>query len=288
MRGVSVRTKVTDSVGGVCHSMGWAEPDEAVVVLSVLLAVGLVASFKHVAKARSLLEEERELTAAERDAFSEFKKEISAIETTQSIRKPVTIVAVTGESTNQQLQRVRAAYRETVMAVPHYETEYDEPIEVNMSAELGEEVTAAVFDGTGFTQQIKRGLLSQATEAHRQRSELLAALRREERQLTEARDELCGIETALEAEKPEPVHQCPFSELSDRWERLGNIEERCRDLLESHAATRGKPIEERPQFREYVYQSLTTEYPVLSDGTRLLDRITDCRQTVMRELTRRG
>jgi DNA repair exonuclease SbcCD ATPase subunit len=174
------------------------------------------------------------------------------------------------------------------MSVSHYEEEYDEPIQVNMTAELGEEVAAAVFDGTRFTRKLKQGLISQCNEARRRRAELLTTLDREERRLVDAEADLSDIESALESETPETTRELSFPELSDRWERLGVVEDRCQDLLDEHAATRRNTPEERPEFREYVYRSLPSEYPVLSDGTRLLDRIGDCRRTVLRALTRRA
>ncbi len=290
--GVSVQAKDVNVVDDVCHSVqcGGGEPelDAGVVVLTVLLTLGLVATLRYVAEARSLVDRERERTAEERDAFLKFEREVSGIEATKSVPTGESAVAMVTGSTDHQLEQVQDAYRETVMSVPHYEDEYDEPIGVNMTAELGEEVAAAVFDGTRFTPQLKHGLVSQSNEARRRRTELLATLDREERRLIDANEELRDVEAALEDETPESVHGLPFSELSDRWGRLGGVEDQCRTMLEQHAATPGTAPEEYPEFREYVYRSLPTEYPVLSDGTRLLDRITECRRTVMRALTRRA
>jgi hypothetical protein len=290
--GVSVRPNEVDLVDDVCHSVdcGGGEPElqAGVIVLSVLLTLGLVATFRYIAEARSLLDRERERTAAERDALTEFERQVSGIETTQPVPTGGAAVSVTSDPADRQLERVRDAYRETVMAVPHYETEYGEPIAVNMSAELGEEIVAAVFDGTRFTRQLKHGLLSQCNEARHRRTALLTTLDREDRRLRGAHEELREIESDLDDETPASIETCSFPELSDRWNRLGTVEDRCREVLEDHATTTEISPESQPRLREYVYQSLPTEYPVLSDGTRLLDRITDCRRSVMRALTRRA
>jgi len=290
--GVSVRTNEANIVGDVCNSVecGGGEPElqAGFVVASVLLTLGLVATFRYIAEARSLVAEERERTVAERDALTAFERRVSGMEVSQSIPTGNTAVAMTSGPGDRQLEQVREAYRETVMSVPHYETEYDEPIEVNMSAEFGQEVAAAVFDGNRFTGQVKQGLLSQCNEARRRRAELIGALKREERRLSGAREELGDVEAALEAETPESIEDRTFPELSDRWDRLERVEDRCRNVLEDHAATRRGTPEDRPEFREYVYRSLPTEYPVLSDGTRLLDRITDRRRDLLRALTRRA
>lgn len=290
-RGVSVRSTNADVVEDVCHSVqcGGGEPEiqASLVVLSVLLTLGLVATFRHIEEARSLVTREHDRTATELDAFTEFERKMAGIEVTRSVPTSGNMVAMASESPDRQLKQVQDAYRETVMSVPHYETEYDEPLGVNMTAELGEEVAAAVVDGTRFTGQLKQGLIAQCNEARRRRAELLTTLEREERRLVDAKADLSDIESAFDANTPESTRDLSFPELSDRWERLGSVENRCCDLLEEHAATRRNTPEERPEFREYVYRSLPSEFPILSDGTRLLDRIGDCRRTVLRALTRR-
>jgi hypothetical protein len=291
-RGISVRSSDVDVVEDVCHSVqcGGGDPEiqATLVAVSVLLTLGLVATFRHIEEARSLVTREHDRTATELDAFTEFERKLDGIEATRSVPASGNMVAMASESPDRQLEQVQDAYRETVMSVSHYEDDYDEPIQVNMTAELGEEVGAAVIDGTRFTAQLKRGLISQCHEARRRRAELLTTLDREERRLVDAKADLSDIESALEAETPEATRNLAFPELSDRWKRLGDVEDQCQDLLDEHAATRKNTPEERPEFREYVYRSLPSEYPVLSDGTRLLDRIGDCRQTVLRALTRRA
>jgi hypothetical protein len=291
-RGVSVRSSDVDVVEDVCHSVqcGGGEPEmqASLVVLSVLLTLGLVATFRHIEEARSLVTREHDRTAIELDAFTEFERKLSGIEATRSVPTSGNMVAMASESPDRQFEQVQNAYRETVMSVPHYDSEYDEPLEVNMTAELGEEVAAAVVDGTRFTGQLKQGLMAQCNEARRCRAELLTTLDREEQRLVDAKADLSDIESALDAETPESPRNLSFPELSDRWERLGGVEDRCRDLLDDYATTRRNTPGERPEFREYVYRSLPSEYPVLSDGTRLLDRIGDCRRSVLRALTRRA
>ena len=291
-RGISVRSNEVDIVEDVCRSAqcGGGEPEVQVslVVLSVLFALGLVTTFRHIEEARSLVAQEQDRTAAELDAFTEFERRVAGIEATQSVPANGNVIAMASESPDRQLEKVRDAYRETVMSVSHYEAEYDEPLEVNMTAELGEEVAAAVVDGTRFSGQLKQGLIAQCNEARRRRAELLTTLDREERRLVDARADLADIESALESETPESTRDLSFPELSDRWEQLGNVEDECRDLLDENAANRRNTLEKRPEFREYVYRSLSSEYPILSDATRLLERIGDCRQTVLRALTRRA
>ncbi|MFC6726651.1 hypothetical protein ACFQE1_20230, partial [Halobium palmae] len=48
------------------------------------------------------------------------------------------------------LREVRAAYRDTVMGMAHYDDEYGEPLATNMAAEFSEELAGAVADGTAW------------------------------------------------------------------------------------------------------------------------------------------
>ncbi len=291
--GVSIRSDHVDAVEDVCRSTqcggaGDPEFEAPLIVLTALLSIGLVMTFRHIEEARSLVTEEHTRTATELDAFTEFKRRVSRIEVTRSVSTNDNMVVMANGSTDRQLEQVQDAYHETIMSVPHYEAEYDEPFEVNMTAEFGEEVAVAVIDGSRFTEQVKRGLISQCNEGRRRRAELIKTLNREERRLVNARSDLSDVESALESETPDSVQKHAFPELADRWEQLGTVKDRCQNLLDEYAAARKNTPEERPEFREYVYSSLPTEYPILSDTTRLLDRITDRRKTVFRALTRKA
>jgi hypothetical protein len=252
----------------------------------MLLGLGLVAVLTYIPEARSEVAEEHERVSTERNAFTAFQRKVSGIEATRSAPTGKGAVAVGSGLEDSGFDRIKDAYRETVMSVPHYEDEYNEPIEANMTAELGDEMAAAVFGGRRYTQPIKDGLVSQCNEARHGREELLAVLEREQRRLTSADEELCEIVSELEMEMPDLEAEHTFSELSDRWTRLGDVESRCRGFLEEHSESRGSAPHNRPEFQEYVYQSLPTDHPVLSDGTRVFDRITECRQAVLRALTR--
>jgi hypothetical protein len=307
---ISVRAGNADLVDGVCHSVacevGGLPIRAGLVLLTILLALGLFATLKHIREAQSVLGEERKRTAEERDALAAFQRRVSTLEATRPTAAGGEATSPTGGNAtilaggnvvaatrppDGQLDRLTEAYRETVMAVAHYEEEYDEPIEVNMNAELGEEIATAVFDGGALTPQLKRGVLQQCDEGRARREELLEAIDREERRLSRAGRELHEIDAALEAERPEHVTRLSFEELSRRWDELGEVEGRCQDLIEERQTSPGADQFTRGNtdlsFREYVYSSLPTAHPVLSDGTRLLDRIQETRRTLLRALTRR-
>ena len=88
-----------------------------------------------VERALDVLGEELEVTTAEREAFERFQARISAIEPDRhpapngvgaTMATGMAVAGHEGESTGESMGRVRTAYRETVMAVPHFEPEYGE------------------------------------------------------------------------------------------------------------------------------------------------------------------
>lgn len=294
---ISVTAERVDLVEGICASGGGCGagglPITVGVVVVVLLAViGVVATLRAVSKAGAVVAEERERTRAERDAFASFERRVAGLTAAQPMSTPGDIgtMAVGSGRAGGELERLKDAYQETVMDVSHYEEEYDEPIQVNMTAELGEEAAVAVFDGPGLTPQLKQALRHQATEAQDRRDALLDALDREEERLGVAREKLTDVETELERASTEPMVDRSYAELTSQWQRLADLEDSCRRLLEKHQ----HPSIDRPSnsydgttMREYLYGHLSTTHPVLSDATRLVQNIRDARERTMRALTRR-
>ncbi|MFB6296706.1 MAG: hypothetical protein ABEH66_07720 [Halobacteriales archaeon] len=315
---ISVHADNVDLVDGVCGSVaceiGGVPIRVGLALLTVLFALGLFAALKHISEAKSVLAEERKRTTDERDALAAFRRRVAALEATEpppaggdtavlgagagtpggNAIAPGGPVAASAGPPDGQLDRLLEAYRETVMSVPHYEDEYDEPIEVNMTAELGEEVATAVFDGAAFTPHLKHAVVQQSQEGRTRREELLDVIDREADRLSGTGEELREIEAALDARRadhPGEFHRLSFDELSARWDELGEVEGRCENLIENRQPS---PASDRwtrgggdVSFREYAYQSLPTTHPVLSDATRLLDRIQETRRDVLRALTRR-
>ena len=91
-----------------------------------MFCVLVFGSLSYVPSARSLLREEREKTRRERTAFEAFADRVgrlSASAPTAVASGPQQLVRASGGA-DAQLSAVRDAYRDTVMAVDHYEREY--------------------------------------------------------------------------------------------------------------------------------------------------------------------
>lgn len=85
-----------------------------------------------------VLERERIEITAEEDAFRTFMKRLAKIDPVAepTIQSPSPGVAI-HEPSARQMERVRAAYRKTVMTVSHYDDVYGKSLVENVAAEFG-------------------------------------------------------------------------------------------------------------------------------------------------------
>lgn len=275
-----------------------------IALVTGLLTLAVVASVLHLRDALTLVDEERSHTAAERDALENFAREVAALDPTaepaaQSVSAsgaPVMTQARTIPAEpppNGDLDTVASAYRNTLMAVPHYADEYDESLAENMAAEFGQELAAAVVDGSQLTPGLQTALINQSQEAKERRDRLIHALDRETDELEDAHDSLSSMNGATEELTSWLDSHRSFDELSQAWESLHRLEQDCSRLL-THRQERlqtgilsGHSRKNAPSLQEYLYGSLPVSYPVLAEGTALADRIQTAQRHVLDQLTRR-
>lgn len=114
--------------------------------------------------------DERAEVAAERDAFAAFAERVEACPTPSpsSVASGSVPRAVTTRSDDapDHAARLRRAYRETVMAVDHYDVVYDEPLVVNAAAELGPDAATVLDGGVPISSACKRTLHAAATRPY--------------------------------------------------------------------------------------------------------------------------
>ena len=257
-------------------------------------------------EARAALNRERERTVAEREAFARFIHRVDAIEddspqgTSAAVSSPIQRTGLSESATTsgtrqlRGLGQVRDAYHETIMAVPHYEAEYDESLRENMAAEFGTDVVTAVCETAHLTPPIRHALLRKGHEAYHERRQLLETLDDEDEQLDTARERLTDLtETCERIEREiatQPSTWLSFPDSYEAWHRLRDLEAECDRLL----AERQRFIQETgtagtldaTAFYGYLYKSLAVTYPVLAVGTHLCDRLHKVKRWAARELTR--
>lgn len=281
-----------------CVTPGGCVNTEPFVPILVFLLTGLlllVLTVTVLRGARSVLDEERDRARAERDAFAAFASRVAALDVSEAEAPAAAGGGVTpllSPATGGQLERIKDVYRNTVMATPHYDEEYDEPIAVNMAAELSEEVAASVTEGETLTRHLKDALVRQAEAARAQREEFIEQLDREAEDLADASETLSDVETTLASVEAPSLRRMPFPELQSAWERLGELEERCRELVaERQRSIRDLPGWRRsdaPTLQEYLYQPLPVTYPVLSAGATATENLREARDRLATAISRRS
>lgn len=235
-------------------------------------------------RARSRLETERRFLERERDAFSDLLGRINTI--------PVDAPAAIGSQTNETLaastmatkpqsaglRRVRELYRETVMAVPHYEAEYDESLAENLAVECGPTIANQLVDGDALTQPVYDAFVGACRRARKERKGMLQHLASERESLARYESELDEIESAV-FEAAEQIESQSESQVRSRIdETFSTLQARCSAL----SAERQQEIHDWAArdiegtelgLLEYLYGDLPTTTPVLSDIVSCLETI---------------
>lgn len=271
---------------------------QLLVVATIAVTALTIVAITYLRDARETCSEEQSRLRTERAAFERFRRRIASMSVTgqqvgQAGHGGTMLAQANAVDAQSQLRQVRDAYEETVMSVPHYEEDYGESIEEHLAAELGEELAVAVVDGDRLTPQIQRALVAKSKEAQSDRTAFLRTLDREAAALADAQNALSEIDGRVRAIDNTPRLQQSFSELYGQWDELNRLEADCEDVLDerqSHLQTGAADSywrEDGHKLCTYLYESLPVQYPVLADGTALLDRIQATKRRVAESLARR-
>lgn len=236
-------------------------PESAVAVpLRVRVLSPLVA-------ARGEVETEIEEIEAERRAFARFRDRVDEVEPVTASRPtggPATRTAVV-ETPSGSIERVREAFRETVMAVDHYDSVYDEPLAAHAAAELSPEVASGLASDTSttFTRMYKSALTAAADGAVTGRESF--------------RDHLDAELASLDGSREALVDLLDGPGATDGTDRRSDAATRLDDV----ARARQETIQRRdPSARtdghelcEYLYRDRDWTYPVLTAVARYRDAV---------------
>ncbi|MFC7027055.1 hypothetical protein ACFQJ5_04890 [Halomicroarcula sp. GCM10025324] len=181
-------------------------------------------------RALDVLDRERRLLTDERRAFRRFQRRLATIEPSPP-SSPLavasggeTVALSTGEPTpSDGLRAVRTAYRETVMATRHFDSEYDETLRQNVTAEFGADVATQIVDGHRLTPILHESLETGSQQAAQERTEFLRVLDRE-------RESLCAIREALDECEREAHELSQAVTDADDSVELGRIDDRLTTL----------------------------------------------------------
>lgn len=197
-------------------------------------------------------------------------------------------LAVSDPPRDAGLEAVRTAYRETVMAVPHYEAEYDDSLRENVAVEFGPDLAASVVDGRSLTAFTLDALATACEKAIDERRQFLRVLRHERESLVDVRDDLravaesiSDVERAVENEPSSTELGRLDGQLAEYETRCGDLAERRQRLLHGRSASVISGIDDRSLTR-YLYGNDDRRCPALADVADCLEAIRDLRTRCLR------
>ena len=180
------------------------------------------------------------------------------------------------------------------MAVPHYEDEYDDTVAESMAEELGPAVSNAISSSQQFSPILKQQLVHASRESQLERDAFIDTLETEQCELERAKRILQDMSERLEYTFVRLPSELSDGELIETYGTLEEAEHKCTALLDDrqrqrvngHTAIDG-PRQTVPDLQTYLYSSLPVTYPVLADGTTLLEKVRRTRRQISRELAAR-
>ena len=251
-------------------------------------------------EALEVVDRETEYIADERAAFERFRARLSDVDpwtpATAEADASESAVAGAGPSavavradrpTGAGLRTVRTAYRETVLAVPHHESEYDDTLRANLAAEFGADVAARVVDGTWLTPPLYRALAAAADRAVDERRRFHRALDRERDSLVAVRDGLADCERRLDG-VAERLDGAGPERLADLDDRAVDVESTCARLAdERQELVHGRPAVslsgvDGVSLVTFLYGDRDRRCPALAAVADCLDRARDLRTRCLR------
>lgn len=237
-------------------------------------------------QALTVVEREATCLSDELTAFKRFRATLVAIDPTPQPAGTATtsagsVTALTAQQPepDSSLRTVREAYRETVMAVPHFEDEYDDTLAANMSAEFGPELGTQIATGSRLTPQLYQALLKASAGARDERETLLPAVEQERESLQSTRDALDGCERRAAALGANARRTTDRDRLDSIDDQLAAIETECeavadarQDQLHGRSVAAVSGIDGTSLVR-YLYGDCPVTCPALADVVACLETI---------------
>jgi len=212
--------------------------------------------------ALTVLDEEHTELVAEQDGLEEFLQRLRAVD---PVEQPSTPVGTRRQqSASSPVQTLRDAYTDTVLAVDHYETVYDETLVENVAVEFGPDYAALFHPKTDvqFSPPLKRSLVA-ATQ--------------------QAIDERASLDRAVEIERESiQKYQCHLGEIIDTLDSTV-VPEWYRETFQSDVTALLQERQEQlhasvhrfetHEFCAYMYEEQLWTYPVLTSLARLQESV---------------
>ncbi|WP_418286253.1 DUF7260 family protein [Halorubrum sp. DTA46] len=302
---------VTECASLSC-TLGEVVTEPGAVTAVVIAGLVAIVAFAYVRDAKETARRERRRVLDERDAFEEFAARVADLDpapaelTTTAFDgsavgvKRADRVAGSGRGGDVRLRRVLAAYRDTVMSLPHYRAEYDETIPESLAAELGPDAATSLASNGTLSTGAQSALTERSRHAATARSDLAEAIGAEIDALTDAEAELACVDRRRRRliEHLDGVEHDRTGAAIDVWERLDDLEGECEEL----AAERQRALDDPPMtpdlgsgqdddraFYSYLYGGGDgPRFPVLAQVSELAERVRADADRVASQVSRGG
>jgi hypothetical protein len=168
------------------------------------------------------------------------------------------------------LRTARTAYRDSIMSVPHYDSEYGESFKRNLTAEFNQTIAICLVTGTKFTKPIQNALIRAVKQRRYSRERFDTELQKERRLLQRVIDSLSNIESRTHQIGIQSNGAANSEQSYSLRDELNQLEVRCGSLTEARQMT----IHNRRNMEwagvgsgslvMYLYDDLPTRTPALS------------------------
>lgn len=237
---------------------------------------------------------ERDEVECECRAMQRFRQRIQRLDThTPQIEQP-TFGTQQRLSPSRRLvrDRIESCYRETVMAVNHYDDVYGDSFEESVSIEFGTEIARQISEATSFSPIFQQHLLDATQRCITNRRIYVETLQDERTALKDAQSTVRKIRQMVLKINDEQLQCLSGTQLTTQYETLHSMRQECEGWLQSrqqqlHARlSKESPVADaNTGLCPYLYASLDVTYPILSTFVAIHNQIYARKQQIVRSFT---
>jgi hypothetical protein len=288
-RSIEYSIDVCDDIScDILHSVG----DFSVLILAIVSGLVTITTLSYIRDAREACQQEQGRVIDEYAAFTEFADRIECLDSCSDeshLDEPPGSLhrnSMRNQLTDVSVQRVLRSYYNTIMAVSHYDTEYNEPIAENMCKELGPDVVTALRSNKTVSPSTQQALMRRSREAASARESLSEAIETELDALVDISKKLATIDQ----------RRCQFLDhladvdtnviggALDIWSQLQDLESELEAIArQRQQSLHDPPIRTNPRianedsemgFYNYLHGPTSgPDYPVLAEVTILINEL---------------
>jgi hypothetical protein len=259
----------------------------------------------HVEQALARVREEQVAIEGKQTAYKHF---VSGVEKTsvepsttqhglQTTTGPVATMHSTPSGRSESRKQVRELFADTVRPHSTADIADTESLPETIAAELSEKIAVALAPQnvtTGFTSNLKNGILSEVAQRQHELRAMERALDREEESLVGAKDVTDEVLQWIVDVNETRLTELDFEALRVRHDRLDGFHDHCatvvrerQSLLHATTSADGKAGIAQQELVKCLYVAFPVTYPVLSTVVRVEQVCDECQRAIRDHLVRR-